>query len=867
MMDISFDNAFRDLTGNNPFPWQQDLYKRFISNRFDNIPTSCNLPTGLGKTSVIAIWLIALANHPTIMPRRLVYVVNRRTVVDQTTDEVEKLRDNLLNRLELAELKNRFGSPAISTLRGQFADNREWSADPSRPAVICGTVDMIGSRLLFSGYGVGFKGKPLHAGFLGQDVLLVHDEAHLEPAFQTLLIAIENEQKRSKEYRPLRVMELSATSRAEEDKGVFTLTPEEKNPDFKRTDASESLRTVWKRIMAKKGTHFYGVERSELANKIGRIALRHKEFGKAVLVFVRTIEDVKTIQGILTDKKDGVPANQVQMLTGTLRGLERDRLAKGDPVFDRFLLKTPSDGKTVYLVCTSAGEVGIDISADHMVCDLTPYDSMAQRLGRVNRRGEGSAEIDVVYENDPDPKKKGDGLEKSRWQTLDVLKGLPASTWISGRYEASPHELGRLMAKLTEDDRKAAFSPSPIVLPTSDILFDAWALTTIREKLPGRPPVADYLHGVCDWEPPQTVVAWRTEVSEITGELLGRYEPRELLESYPLKAHELLRDRTDRVFNVLKKLAAVPETPVWVLDEEDDVVITSLGEILDGDKEALDSKTVLLPPQAGGLGNGFLEANAKYDSARTDYDVADEWQDNTGYLRSRKWNDDTRPAKMKRVCEINFLNSEDEDAQPIKIWYWFERPATAEAEAKSTNEYDLQPHLDDAKDAAENFVSKMIPEADLRSAIILAAQFHDLGKDRKRWQNGIGNGDYPMQIWAKSGNRRATAERSSYRHEFGSLFDVANQEDFKELNDKPDFQDLVMHLIAAHHGRARPYFNKDETFDHNYSDDKALSLAAEVPRRFARLQRKYGRWGLAYLESLVRAADIKASRKAEGSDS
>jgi len=36
-------------------------------------------------------------------------------------------------------------------------------------------------------------------------------------------------------------------------------------------------------------------------------------------------------------------------------------------------------------------------------------------------------------------------------------------------------------------------------------------------------------------------------------------------------------------------------------------------------------------------------------------------------------------------------------------------------------------------------------------------------------------------------------------------------------------------------------------------------LAREVPVRFARLERKYGRWGLAYLESLVRAADAIAS--------
>src|SRR5205807_7791067 len=134
-----------------------------------------------------------LMDQPSKMPRRLVYVVNRRTVVDQTTDEVMKIRENLKTKLKncpdhVCELK-------ISTLRGQFADNHEWSADPSRPAVICGTVDMIGSRLLFSGYGVGFKGKPLHAGFLGQDVLLVHDEAHLEPAFQTLIEAIQEEQQ------------------------------------------------------------------------------------------------------------------------------------------------------------------------------------------------------------------------------------------------------------------------------------------------------------------------------------------------------------------------------------------------------------------------------------------------------------------------------------------------------------------------------------------------------------------------------------------------------------------------------------------------------------------------------------------------
>ena len=41
----------------------------------------------------------------------------------------------------------------------------------------------------------------------------------------------------------------------------------------------------------------------------------------------------------------------------------------------------------VFLVATSAGEVGVDLDADHMVCDLVAWERMVKRLGRVNRRG------------------------------------------------------------------------------------------------------------------------------------------------------------------------------------------------------------------------------------------------------------------------------------------------------------------------------------------------------------------------------------------------------------------------------------------------------------------------------------------------
>lgn len=77
-------------------------------------------------------------------------------------------------------------------------------------------------------------------------------------------------------------------------------------------------------------------------------------------------------------------------------------------------------------------------------------------------------------------------------------------------------------------------------------------------------------------------------------------------------------------------------------------------------------------------------------------------------------------------------------------------------------------------------------------------------------------------------------------------------------------QELCLHLIAAHHGRGRPHFPTDEAFDRERPHKDVLEVASSTPGRFARLQRKYGRWGLAYLESLVRAADVLASQKAEG---
>lgn len=855
-MDDDSRAQFKVLTGKDPFPWQRDLYDRFCA---DQLPARCDIPTGLGKTSVIAIWLLAKQKNASL-PTRLVYVVNRRTVVDQTTIEVEKYR-------------TRYPDLAISTLRGQYADNREWSADPSRLAVICGTVDMIGSRLLFNGYGVGFKTRPLHAGFLGQDSLIVHDEAHLEPAFQELLVAIQKEQRagRFPDRVPMRVMELSATSRDDEadSKDVVKLT------DKDRADP-----TVQDRIGATKRLQLHPQTDAKPGTQLVKLAIdAFKDSGRAVLIFTRTIDDIKTITDALVNAK--LPFEQ---LIGPMRGWERERLTDSD-VFKRFLPDANPGSDTVYLVCTSAGEVGVNISADHLVCDLSTFESMTQRLGRVNRFGKRTdSEIHVVSPTEFGKKDKetgkikADEIDKRRKLTRDLLMKLPSTD--ANVHDASPAAL----SDLPEADRLAAFAPPPTILPTSDILFDAWAMTSIRDKMPGRPPVEPYLHGIRDYEPPETKVAWRQEVGVITGDLLDQYPPEDLLDEYPLKPHELLGDRSDRVHKELATLAKrFGNRPVWIVDQQGKVTICELSSLEEkSGKDRIANATILLPYDVGGLTpQGLLDGDfplePKRDESRPaiNNDVADIIKNKDGQpLRIRIWDDDkhfdAKSEGMRRILPPILLPGDetDEDAMP-RAWHWFERPIDKDNSKNAIKPVLLDDHVNDVVTKVKDILSRLTLDAgdekrdqSLKDAIMLAAKFHDLGKARELWQRSIGRplcyGKSTPPIWfGKSGRRWKPRKIGEYRHEFGSLVDLQSQPEFQSLDD--DSKDLVQHLIAAHHGQARPHFAADQIIDPNHRVVDCEPVAIEVPRRFARLQRKFGRWGLAYIESLLRAADWHAS--------
>src|SRR5262249_33191041 len=282
-----------------------------------------------------------------------------------------------------------------------------------------------------------------------------------------------------------------------EKKKRFGLTAEEKKPPAVIPNPPcEPIHFVWRRLTAKKTLtlHHVGAEKGAVAKRIAALAAGYKDNENTLLIFVRTLDDVEDVQKQLEKTK-----REIILLTGTIRGKERDELLNKTS-FKRFL-KDSAPGETVYLICTSAGEVGIDISADHMVSDLSPYDSMAQRFGRVNRYGDGDATIDVVYSTTFDEK---DRLTPACKKTLELLNLLSPSQEREGEpatrsRDASPRALGDLRERTDLPFRfEQALTPIPTILPATDILFDAWAMTTIRGRLPGRPAVEPYLHGIAE---------------------------------------------------------------------------------------------------------------------------------------------------------------------------------------------------------------------------------------------------------------------------------------------------------------------------------------------------------------------------------
>src|SRR5581483_9282729 len=175
-------------------------------------PDILDLPTGSGKTAAldVAVFHLALESDRGSnrrAPVRIAFVVDRRLVVDDAFMRAEKIadklasaeRDTVLGRVagRLRLLAGKEALPLLARrLRGGIPREDSWARTPSQPTILCSTVDQVGSRLLFRGYGVSDRMKPVHAGLFGSDCLFLLDEAHLSRPFHQTLSAVAAYRKR-----------------------------------------------------------------------------------------------------------------------------------------------------------------------------------------------------------------------------------------------------------------------------------------------------------------------------------------------------------------------------------------------------------------------------------------------------------------------------------------------------------------------------------------------------------------------------------------------------------------------------------------------------------------------------------------------
>ncbi len=201
-----FPEFFQALWDKTPFPWQSALAERVLADQADAWPAAITLPTASGKTACLDIAVFALAaqaarltrDKPLTAPRRIFFVVDRRVIVDEAYDRaacmamrLDLARDGILKdvaeRLRLLAGGEKEPPLACFQLRGGIYRDDSWARSPIQPTIVCSTVDQVGSRLLFRAYGRSFRAWSLQAGLVGNDSLILLDEAHCaQPFMQTL---------------------------------------------------------------------------------------------------------------------------------------------------------------------------------------------------------------------------------------------------------------------------------------------------------------------------------------------------------------------------------------------------------------------------------------------------------------------------------------------------------------------------------------------------------------------------------------------------------------------------------------------------------------------------------------------------------
>jgi len=278
---------------------------------------------------------------------------------------------------------------------------------------------------------------------------------------------------------------------------------------------------------------------------------------------------------------------------------------------------------------------------------------------------------------------------------------------------------------------------------------------------------------------------------------------------------------------------------------------------------------VVVSASLGGLDrNGLLSEGAPEDAAKiADANDLDETAWPRGFRLLRPGDPNPDGDTWKEALRLP-LTAGDED-EPAALTILVSRRTGGERAgdpAISRRAQSLPEHGACAAEAAGEIADALGLPAAYRAMLVAAARAHDLGKARELWQNAMRapRAGRPYAKTTAAGDpARLRIGPHTYRHEFGSLRDIEAEPAL--LADVPEeLRELALHLVAAHHGFARPVIAPVDPEAATPAESAARAAAAALC--FSRLQRDWGPWGLAWWEALLRAADWRASARndAEG---
>lgn len=369
---MDYETFFTQATaGLKPFDFQRRIAA-------DGLPNVVQVPMGAGKTEAAVLgWLYRLLFHPDPQvradtPRRLVYALPMRALIEQTEQRVQAMLANL----DLADPIN------VHVLMGGrllTQEQNQWRTLLDRPTIVLGTIDCIVSRMLLRGYGTNRPAYPLDFSLLTNGSQVVLDEVQLCEQATTTVRQIVGMTRRWHTAEPMRLMCMSATvdttvldtvdNQLSDADAPLELSQADKQPDTvlgKRFNATRLF------------THLSDVKS---AADVARQALETHKPGTVTLVILNTVEAAVEVYRKLSKAVaiPAVPTVKIELLHSRFRGTDRY-----NKVQQLLMGETPRDGRIV--VATQVVEAGLDLDAHTLITEAAPWSSVCQRTGRCNRR-------------------------------------------------------------------------------------------------------------------------------------------------------------------------------------------------------------------------------------------------------------------------------------------------------------------------------------------------------------------------------------------------------------------------------------------------------------------------------------------------